>query len=281
MSVQEERRVRPVEQDLDAEQEVDLGRYGRTVAERWWLPVLGLLAGAIVGYLLSLGGGEVYRAQAVVYLGQPLGILGGNQVQSINTNPSAARAIVKSESVIRQVARDVGMRPGELRGGVAANPVQGNVARLGQTPLINVIVKGKKPARVRAAANELAALLVAQLSVYSKTKIRTLSAEQQADQTAIDAMNEALAQPKASFETRLLLQLQLAQRQEDLTQTTQLLSLAREIEAPRIVTRAAAQKTTARSQRNSIVVGALIGVILGGIAALLWEPLVERRRRTP
>src|SRR6266508_5974246 len=104
MSVQEERRARPVDPDLDAEQEVDLGRYGRTLAHRWWLPVLGLVAGALVGYLLSLGGGTVYRAQALVYLGQPLGFLGGNPVQSPNTNPPTARSTVKSASVIQKVA---------------------------------------------------------------------------------------------------------------------------------------------------------------------------------
>jgi uncharacterized protein involved in exopolysaccharide biosynthesis len=268
------------ELDLDAEQEVDLGRYGRTLAQRWWLPALGLVAGAIVGYLLSLGGGTVYRAQALVYLGQPLGILGGNQVQGPNTNPSAARAIVKSESVIQQVAHDVGLSPSKLRNGVSANIVQGANAKLNQNPLVQVGVKASKPAKARAAANELARILVHSpaLSAYSRTKVRTLSAQLDADRKAIDAINTALADPKASFDTKLLLQIQLAPRQSDATQTEQLLSLAKNVEAPRILTRAAASKTTARSHRNSTVVGALIGLILGGIAALLWDPVVERRR---
>src|SRR6476620_10403394 len=128
--------TRERELDLDAEADVDLGRYGRTLANRWWLPLAGLLAGAVIGYLLSLGGGTVYRAQALVYLGQPLGILGGNQVQSLNTNPTSARAILKSESVVQQVASDVGLPPGKLRNGISANPVQGSNAKLGQTPLV-------------------------------------------------------------------------------------------------------------------------------------------------
>src|SRR6266545_2180587 len=237
------------ELDLDAEQEVDLGRYGRTLAQRWWLPALGLLAGAIVGYLLSLGGGTVYRAQALVYLGQPLGILGGNPVQSPNTNPTTARSIVKSESVIQKVAHDVGLSASKLRSGVSANAVQGSSAKLNQNPLVQVGVKTSKPAKARAAANE--------------------------------SINTALARPGAPFETKLLLQIQLAQHQQDATQTAQLLSLAKNVESPRILTRAAASKTTARSHRNSTAVGGLIGLILGGIAALLWDPVVERRRRTP
>ena len=33
--------------DLDAEQEVDFGRYWRLIAQRWWLPVIGLVAGLV------------------------------------------------------------------------------------------------------------------------------------------------------------------------------------------------------------------------------------------
>ena len=34
--------------DLEAEQQVDFGRYGRQLAQRWWLPVAGLILGAIM-----------------------------------------------------------------------------------------------------------------------------------------------------------------------------------------------------------------------------------------
>jgi capsular polysaccharide biosynthesis protein len=275
MTVRE--RPRSLERDLEAEQEIDLGRYGRALAARWWLALIGLIAGAAVGYMLSLGGGTVYRAQAVVYLGQPLGILGGNQVQAPNTNPSAARAIVKSESVIRRVASDVGLSASSLRSGTSANPVQGAVARLGQTPLVQITVKGSKPARVAAAANALARILRDRMSGYSKTKITTLEQQLAADNAAIDQVNAALERPDESSTNKLILQLRLSQLQQDRTQTTQLLSLARNVEAPKILTSATAVKTTARSRRNSIVVGALIGLIIGVGAALLWEPVARRR----
>ena len=277
MTVGEERRVRTVDPDLDAEQEVDLGRYGRTVAERWWLPVLGLLAGAVAGYLLSLGGGSFYRAQALVYLGQPVGILGGGQVPTLNT-PTSARAIVTSESVVRQVARDVGLRPAELRRNVGVNPVASNLPRAAQTYLVHINVQGNRPARVRAAANEFATILVGRLSDYANTRRRALSAQAAANRAALESLNAAVEAPRLSFEAKLLLQLRIAQVQDDITETTQLLTQLRDVEAPRIVTRAAAEETSARSPRNSIVVGALIGLILGTIAALLWTPVVERYR---
>lgn len=268
----------PATPDLDAEADVDLGRYGRALAERWWLLLLGLIAGAAIGYVLSLGGHQVFRAGATVYLGQPLGILGGNQVQSLNTNPSTARAIVKSESVVREVAARVGMSASELRSGISANAVQGNVAKLGQTPLVVVAATGKQPAKVSAAADALAKILVSRLSGYANNKIAALSAQLASDDTSLALVNAALNGNNVSSTDKLLLQLRLQQVQTDRTQTVQLLSLARNVEAPRILTHASAVKTTARSHRNSTGVGGLIGLILGGIAALLWEPLVTRRR---
>ena len=277
MSVRERTR-RAVEPDLDAEQEIDLGRHARAVAARWWLPLLGLVVGAIVGYLLSFGGSATYVGQAVVYLGQPLGILGGNQVQAPNTNPSTARSIVRSESVLRRVATEVGVPVSTLRGRVNATPVQGNVPRLGQTPLVQVTVRGPRPARVAAAANGLAEAVVGRLSTYSATKIETFTQQLAIDERAIDQIEEALAGQAVSTTDKLLLQLRLAQLQQDRTQTIQLLSLARNVESPRILTRASAVKTTARSRRNAIAVGGAIGLLLGVAAALLWEPVTRRRR---
>ena len=52
-----------------------------------------------------------------------------------------------------------------------------------------------------------------------------------------------------------------------------------------VLANAASNKITARSRRNTVVIGALIGLILGAIAALLWEPVAraghaaQRQRR--
>ena len=101
----------PAPPDLDAEAEVDLGRYGHALLARWWLLLAGLVVGAILGYLTTLGGTQFYRAQAVVYMGQPLGA-GQAPLQSLNTNPSTARAIVTSEQVLRRSRARTGMPEG-------------------------------------------------------------------------------------------------------------------------------------------------------------------------
>src|SRR3954451_12985373 len=158
--------------DLDAEREVDLRRHWNTIATHWWLPLAGLAAGLVIGYLISLGGAQVYKAKAVVYLGQPLS-QGGVQVQSQATNPSTVRQLVTAEATIDAVARKVGLKPSQLRGHISTQAVTGNITRLGQNPLVAVTVTGHLRAKVAAAANRLALIVVSSpaLASYSRTKI--------------------------------------------------------------------------------------------------------------
>src|ERR671930_482363 len=111
MSVQRESpplRPAPPPPDL-TDDEVDLGRYWASVAARWWLPLLGLVVGAIIGYLVAVGGGSTYQAQAVVSLGTPLAV-GGGILPSVQTNASAVRQIVLAASTKERVARDAGLK---------------------------------------------------------------------------------------------------------------------------------------------------------------------------
>jgi hypothetical protein len=47
-----------------------------------------------------------------------------------------------------------------------------------------------------------------------------------------------------------------------------------------VVDRGSATKTTARSTRNSVAVAGLIGLIIGILAALFWEPIAARTGRS-
>ena len=284
-SVRERERELP---DLDAEESVDLRRHWVAITTHWWLPVIGLVGGVIVGYLISLGGSQVYKAKAVVYLGQPLS-QGGVQVQSQATNPSTVRQIVTAESTIQRVARDAGMRPGQLRGHVSTQAVTGNISRLGQNPLVSISVTGHARRSVARAANDLARTVVFSdaLGGYSKTKIQNLQLQVDTEKTALDALNknikvqqQALSNASGLSTTdRLILGNQLSSLQQQLLTTTDLLTtnqqqlaLAKDVEAPQVTTLAAATKTTARSRRNTVIVSALIGLLLGIVAAVLFEP---------
>ena len=90
--------------DPEAEQEVDFAHYVKLLGARWWLLAAGLVAGAVIGYLVSLGGNQVYQATATIYLGQPLSPTGGAPVITQQTNPSAVGTAAQSPSVQNTVA---------------------------------------------------------------------------------------------------------------------------------------------------------------------------------
>ena len=86
--------------DLDAEQEIDLGRLWRATIARWWLLLIGFVAGAIIGLLVSLGGGKQWKATTEIYLGQPLSPTSSSAISSPPTSLGLATTFVNSESAL-------------------------------------------------------------------------------------------------------------------------------------------------------------------------------------
>ena len=276
------RRPDPSDLDFDAEQEVDFGRIWSTLASHWWLPLLGLVVGAILGYIASLGGSQVYKAQTTLYLGQPYSVSGNVQLQSAQTNPSTVRQIVNAQSTLEAVAPKAKLKASDLRGKIAVAPVSGNLAKLGQTPLVTITVQGSARRKIAAAANALADEVVANPVVagYANAKIRNFRAEISADELTVAAIEKAARSGAVSPTDQLVAQIQLRTAQQDRIQATGLLQQARLVEAPRVVTHAAGTKVTARSRRNSLVVAAIVGLIVGILAALAWDAVAARVRRS-
>src|SRR5881227_4211650 len=102
--------------DPEAEQEVDFGRYWRLIGNRWWVPVAGLVIGAVVGYLIALGGNQVFKATATIYLGQPYSSSGTQPLQAAQTNPSTVKQVAHAESVLARVAAECKAKPALFRG---------------------------------------------------------------------------------------------------------------------------------------------------------------------
>src|SRR5947199_3466585 len=169
--------TRTREPELDAEQEVDLGRYAGAVARRWWLPVAGLVIGAIIGYLISLGGTQIWNASSTVYLGQPYSYPGNTPLQSQQTNPTSVATIARSEEAIDVAAAAAGMKPAQLRGKVSTKTVSGSAGTVGgtrvqQNPLVRITVQAPTPRKARIAVNSLARQTVDRLSSYASQKIK-------------------------------------------------------------------------------------------------------------
>ncbi|HTK22625.1 MAG TPA: Wzz/FepE/Etk N-terminal domain-containing protein [Gaiella sp.] len=286
--------------DPDAEREVDLRSAWSRIAARWWLPVGGLVVGAILGVLVSLGSSQVYKAQTLLYLGQPFTPGGAGQIQSLATNPRTVSETIRSEVALEKAARAADMRLGQLRGNVTSSIVTTAGQPKNLSPLVTIQVLAPTRAKASKAADSLAASVIAQVSPYVLEKIRELEqqiANNQRQLAEVDRriaiatqqQNLALAPDSPLSLTEKLLvstnsnatinsaEGRRASIQSDLTSARQLLSLAENVERSRIVLPAAAQKASATSRRNAAAVGGLIGLLLGGLAAIVADPWIQRR----
>jgi hypothetical protein len=285
--------------ELEDEQEVDLSTGWQRLKVRWWLPVGGLVVGAVVGIALALSAGSVWRAQTIVYLGQPFAPLGGGQIQSLATNPRTVGEIIRSEAAMKAASEASGIPVSKIRSSISTRELVASGQLRGINPLIEITVKGSGKRKVELAAAALADRVVERVSLYVTEKATLLEnqvdvssaqlaaveariAEAQEQQDAL-AQNQSLAPVE-----KLLLSQNLnavittadARRsalQDDLVDARQLLNLAENVEKSRVVEPAAASKTTARSSRSSLLVGALIGLLLGAVAALVVDPIAARR----
>jgi hypothetical protein len=285
--------------DSEAEREVDLRTLWERLASRWWLPVAGLVLGAIVGVLVAVGGGQTWKAKTLLYLGQPFTVQGGGQIQSLATNPRTVSEIIHSEFALKLASEKSGLRVGQLRGHVTSQ----SVTTVGQarvtSPLVEISVDGPTRLKVEKATEALVNAVIDQVSTYVSRKIELLNRQIKSSQDELEAIDTRVTQDESQLKSilgdkslssveKLIATTSLnstigfnEQRrgtvQQELFQNQQLLSLAVNVEKSRIVQPAAAARVTATSRRNSALVGALIGLVLGAIAAYVADPLLARR----
>src|SRR6476646_3786415 len=274
---------------FDAEREVDLARWRRAVVALWWLPVAGLVHGAIVRALYSFRGGTNYKATALISLGQPTSP-GGALVPSYGTNPRAVSQIVSGAKFQEQAANYADMRPAALRGHVSVGTISSAGAGAARTqPLITLTVTGTHGKNVALAANKLADIVVAQTTAsYVQAKIKTFettlaNVKRQLNSITADlnvytaALAEAQAKKLDPLQQLVIIgqesnaearQGNLIAQEETLQQQ---LVFAPQVESAKVVEPAAALKASAHSKKTSLVIGALIGLILGAIVAIAGE----------
>lgn len=285
----------PTANQVEAEQEVDFGRYWWAIVARWWLIVLCVAIGVVIGYLVSLGGGRLYQARTTVYLGQPLTATGSGAVQGVATNPATVNQIVKSESIVRSVADQVNVDPGELRRGISSRAVSGAGPRSAQTQLVEISVRGPWRRQSAEAANLLGDTVVERVSQYPDAKIELLQGLLTGQEQELEAIDSSVERYRDAVENdqtlsgseRLVLVslLDNAEQErgrivEQKTQTELSLAVAQEVERADVVTRATASRVAARSRGTSMIVGAVLGLLVGIVLALLWDPVKARLARS-
>jgi len=287
------RRVPKPAPELDAEGEVDFGRYARAVLGKWWLLVLGVAIGGMLGFLYGQGGGSTYQAQATVYLGQPLSPA-GTPLTTLASDPSGVATLARSQAIVNEVAAEVGMPARRLRLGITAALLGERNRQATSVALVGITVRGNDADNVEDAANLIAERVVTASSTFADTKVETLQQRLDGLQAQLESVTSRLDSLAASLEgstagsaTEQLLQTNLLavleQQRADLTDrvfaTEQLLDAAEEVERARVVTPAASTQVDARNTRTSTLVGAFLGLVLAALAALLWAP-VSRLRAT-
>ena len=184
--------------------------------------------------------------------------------------------------------------------GIPASRLRGHVSTAGVTStgttstsprsavLIDINVRQRKKKNAEDAANTIAAIVRRtttsryvrlSLSLYD-TRIKNYNSRLKTLGQRIDYLDNALKQPGLSLNERLLLAIQLDQAQatqgqtiDSMTTAQQQRILAEDVQLTQIIQEAKATKTSARSRRTSILVGAVIGLI-GGMAAAV---IVDRR----
>ena len=258
------------------------------------------MLGALIGFLVSLSDGKIYKATAQVYLGQPLAPDSAAAVTTSPTTLGLVQAFVVSEEAIQRAASVAGLRPSKLRDAVTARPIPGTstTRQAFPAPLLSIQVTGSNRGKTAAAANHLAQQAVDEVGAYTDTKIDTLDQQLAYIDTQIGLVKARLAGARSSQRqivgdgslspveklvalTNLNSEITLAEQRLATLEinrfnTTRAVSLAKDIEASRVTAAAVAVRTEPTSRRTSVLVGAFIGFLLGIVAALLWDPVSGR-----
>ena len=281
--------------DIGSEREIDLARWRLAIVARWWVVAAGLLAGAVIGAILSLSGGSVYQASVLISPGQAF-------------SPSGAPVLsYNSSSAGDQLARH--LRIGAEAGG-AGRPHQ-RLAAAGERQY-HLGVDGhrrRRDPRNRARSHHRPAQegnsggdrgkhawrrdhRPVEVAVREAIGRRPASADHgfrlrnsRRSPSQIQSLDKEIQVPSLDALTKLILVseannalLRQASISNDLASAQQQLSLVQTIEyAQRIGPPADAVKTTARSRRNSVLIGALIGLILGAIVAIVADSRTRSR----
>ncbi len=282
--------------DVGAEREIDLRRWMDGFLARWPYAVAGLIAGVVVGGLYSLSGGSSWVASATIARGQVFNPAGTAQVQGYLTSPSQIQNLATGASNLDTVGAEIGMSGAALRGHVSTSTItSAGIASTTNTNsvLVLITVTLSKPKKAEDAANGLAKLIKSEtttryveqsISGY-QTRLTNYAARVVALRGQIAALRKVLASPGSlapldvlNLSTQLEgAQAALGQTLDSETTTQQELILAQDVETTQIIPPAAkAVKTIARSRRNSVVFGGLIGLIAGAILATV---LGVRRKR--
>ena len=202
--------------------------------------------------------------------------------------------MIKSEAETRKAAVAAGLKPGQVKNNLSTQTIAGakGALKAGQTPLVSITLTGNSPKKVAVATTVLGQDIIDQRSGFVDQKIASfkeldasLTQQLASNQRQIEAAQAALRGAGNLTPLEQLVLQRDPQRSGSAERTAAdpadgrtaaVLSQAEDVEKPQFVDRPVPVKTTARSTRNSMLVGGAIGLIVGIIAALAWGPVARR-----
>ena len=284
--------TRPRTPDLDAEREVDLGRYLDALVARWWLPVLGLVR---------------RRRDRLPARTRRQGRLSrrGHRLRRHAVRPERDRPRPEPLDEPEHGHADRA-RPADAPGGrpeVRHDRAPAPCRRLDARDQERAARRRRRtsttpsPSRARSAARSARPHRRSprrsspSTGGYARLKVETFKKEIASDQQQLEAIDQQSKQIQRQIERRV------ADRAPDARHAAPDDGAAarhpgagpasgaaaarprRAGRASQILDRGSALKATARSSRNSIAVAGLIGLIIGFLAALFWDPIAARTGR--
>ena len=290
--------------EFASEQEVDFGRYWVALVRLWWLPVAGLVLGAIVGLLIQTGSGaRGYRADTTIYLGQPFAPGSTTAVQNLPTRLGFVEGLITSKAVLKAAAAKSGIPYGKLQGAVTHRGIGSTSAKQTSSPAVQVIsVRNASARKAVDAAAAVAELAVKEFSSYVDVKLdsykmrlarteRELATVQERIRYAEEQQAKALANRALPATERLIVLanfdnvLQFNETRRANLEVSQLslgdsIALAQQVERARVIESASAHRIAPPSKRTGAAIGLIIGLVLGLLGAILFEPFTQLVKRS-
>ena len=290
---------------VDTRDEIDLARYGRRLAARWWIVALTVLVAVGIA-LLREGSGNAPRvseARALVNIGSPLSPSGVLIPGALQSNPLFASILLRQSDIQNRATAAAGLPTGALRGHISTQAAGAVTAatRAGASQLMYVIVRGDyTPRQAAAAANSLAAALRDATNRYQRateaalqaqiSRLQRRNAELQADTEAlrgrveqIDAQRNLSALDKLAAVTPSLAIIQSngnvqAQNEQQINQSTLLLQSVNQISQSTVLSAAQGQRLGGGGGGSGVVAAILVGLIVGVLLALASTLVWPARR---
>jgi capsular polysaccharide biosynthesis protein len=281
--------------DETARRDVDVGSSLGALTRNWWVILVFVVVGAIVGVAVAVLLPKTYDATASVYLGQSTDA-SGNLTAGLTSNAKAAAQLLSSQGLLERAAKTagMGMTPAILRRETSIEtPTQ--TIRTTQS-IINFVVmtvRDESAKRAARAADALAEELLARISQPVDDKIALL--EEQIDtqkaelsaardrsrdaQRALDAIatsgGDKTAKAVAAAPYLAIVQAAATEQQallESVQKSELMLHTTVNLEKPVLLHGAAPpDQPSSPDLRLSLAAGALAGLVIGVVVAFVRQ----------